>query len=266
MYEQAQERLWIETELRQAIDSGQLMPFYQPIVSLITGRIIGFEVLIRWNHPQRGFIKPEMFIPIAEENGLIGIIGAQMLTKSCQQAYLWTQAFYLHTPFTINVNISGKEFLSPDLFERVANALTTSGLEPSRLKLEITETVAMDYAEMTVNTLNQLRTLGVQIALDDFGMGYSSLRYLPRFPIQTIKIDRSFVSTMGEKMESETIVRTIVTMAHTMGLDVVAEGIETDIHLSYLKGMNCDYGQGFLFSNAVNAEGVWQLLQQPTLQ
>lgn len=260
MYAQAQERLWLETELRQAIDQEELVPFYQPIISLITGEIVGFEVLTRWQHPQRGIISPETFIPIAEENGLIGLIGQKILRAACRQAKVWIKQQPISSAFTINVNISGKEFLAPDLTDRVAGALYESNLEPHRLKLEITETVAMDYAEMTVNTMKDLRDLGIQIALDDFGMGYSSLRYLPRFPIQTLKIDRSFVSTMGEKMESETIVRTIITMSHAMGLDVVAEGIESETHQTYLKAMQCDYGQGYLFSPAVSAERASLLL------
>lgn len=260
MYMQARERLWIETELRQAIEQDELVPYYQPIVALSTGEIVGFEVLIRWLHPQRGLIAPDTFIRIAEENGSIGFIGQKMLRAACRQAAIWVRQLRLSRTFTINVNISGKEFVSPELVERVSQALDESGLDPHRLKLEITETVAMDYAEVTVNTLNQLRDLGIQIALDDFGMGYSSLRYLPRFPIQTLKIDRSFVKTIGQKLESETIVRTIITMAHSMGLDVVAEGIETTDHQSYLKMMQCDYGQGYLFSPAVSAERASVLL------
>jgi diguanylate cyclase (GGDEF)-like protein/PAS domain S-box-containing protein len=262
MSTQARERLWVETELRQALDREELIPFYQALVSLATGRVVGFEVLTRWKHPQRGWIFPNTFIQIAEETGLIGVMDQWILQMACRQAHHWVQNLQLDPAFTINVNISGREFLSANLAEQVSQALRVSGLEPYRLKLEITESVAMDHAEVAVNTLQTLRALGVQVALDDFGMGYSSLRYLPRFPIQTIKIDRSFVSTMGEKVESETIVRTIVSMAHSMGLDVVAEGIETDMHRSYLEAMHCDYGQGYLFSKPINAEEASLLLMK----
>jgi predicted signal transduction protein with EAL and GGDEF domain len=251
MATRARERLWVETELRQALEKNELQLFYQPVVSLATSKVVGFEVLSRWLHPQRGWIYPGTFIQIAEETGLIGSIDQWVLMVACQQTNTWVQNAQLDPGFTISVNISGREFLSADLVEKVYRALDESGLDPFRLKLEITETVAMDHAEIAVRMLKQLRSIGVQVALDDFGMGYSSLRYLPRFPIQTIKIDRSFVGTLGQKPESETIVRAIVTMSHSMGLDVVAEGIETRDHRLYLEEMNCDYGQGFLFSRPV---------------
>lgn len=259
MYTQARERLWLETELRRAIEHEELAVVYQPIVSLATDKLVGFEVLSRWHHPQRGFISPDTFIQVAEETGLIGAIDRAVLRGVCKQARLWIQKYQLEPWFTINVNISGKEFASPDLVDQVARVLEETGLEPFHLKLEITESVAMDRAEATVTALQRLNNLGVQVALDDFGMGYSSLRYLPRFPIQTLKIDRSFVGTMGQKAESEIIVRTIVTMAHTLGLDVVAEGVETSLHQDYLKEMTCDYGQGYFFARPLSAEDAEML-------
>jgi diguanylate cyclase (GGDEF)-like protein/PAS domain S-box-containing protein len=251
MSARARERLWVETELRQALEQNELQLFYQPVVSLATSKVVGFEVLSRWLHPQRGWIYPGTFIQVAEETGLIGAIDQWVLLVACQQTNAWVQSQQLDPGFTISVNISGREFLSLDLIDKVYRALDESGLDPFRLKLEITETVAMDHAEIAVRMLQQLRSIGVQVALDDFGMGYSSLRYLPRFPIQTIKIDRSFVGTLGQNPESETIVRAIVTMSHSMGLDVVAEGIETHNHRLFLEEMNCDYGQGYLFSRPV---------------
>jgi predicted signal transduction protein with EAL and GGDEF domain len=260
MSARARERLWVETELRQALEQNELQLFYQPVVSLATSKVVGFEVLSRWLHPQRGWIYPGTFIQVAEETGLIGAIDQWVLMMACQQTKTWVQNERLDPGFTISVNISGREFLSADLIDKVYRALDASGLDPFRLKLEITETVAMDHAEIAVRMLQQLRSIGVQVALDDFGMGYSSLRYLPRFPIQTIKIDRSFVGTLGQKPESETIVRAIVTMSHSMGLDVVAEGIETQDHRLYLEEMNCDYGQGYLFSRPVPVSEAGGLL------
>jgi diguanylate cyclase (GGDEF)-like protein/PAS domain S-box-containing protein len=256
MSARARERLWVETELRQGLEQNELVPFYQPIVSLATGQLVGFEVLVRWRHPQRGLLLPGTFIPVAEETGLIGALDQWVLRSACQQAHFWIRHYQLAPTFTINVNVSGREFLSAKLAHQIAAALEESNLDPFRLKLEITERVAMDHAEATVNTLRTLRSLGVQMALDDFGMGYSSLRYLPRFPIQTLKVDRSFVSKIESDNENETIVRTIVTMAHSLGLDVVAEGIETTAHQMHLEAMECDYGQGFLYSRPIAAENA----------
>jgi diguanylate cyclase (GGDEF)-like protein/PAS domain S-box-containing protein len=262
MSARARERLWIETELRQALEREELMPFYQPIVSLSTGELVGFEVLVRWRHPQRGLLLPGSFISIAEETGLIGALDQWVLRAACRQTHLWVQRYRLAPTFTINVNVSGREFFSADLAHQIAKALEDSSLDPYRLKLEITERVAMDHAEAAVTTLQKLRSLGVQMALDDFGMGYSSLRYLPRFPIQTLKVDRSFVSKIEHDNENETIVRTIVTMAHSLGLDVVAEGIETTAHQLYLEMMGCDYGQGFLYSRPVDSVSASKLLER----
>jgi diguanylate cyclase (GGDEF)-like protein/PAS domain S-box-containing protein len=262
MSARARERLWIETELRQALEREELIPFYQPIVSLTTGELVGFEVLVRWRHPQRGLLLPGSFISIAEETGLIGALDQWVLRAACHQAHLWVQQYQLAPTFTINVNVSGREFFSAELAHQIAAALEESNLAPYRLKLEITERVAMDHAEAAVTTLQTLRSLGVQMALDDFGMGYSSLRYLPRFPIQTLKVDRSFVSKIEQDNENETIVRTIVTMAHSLGLDVVAEGIETQAHQLYLEMMDCDYGQGFLYSRPIEPASASQLLDR----
>jgi EAL domain-containing protein (putative c-di-GMP-specific phosphodiesterase class I) len=258
----ARERLWIETELRQALDREELMPFYQPIISLATGALVGFEVLVRWYHPQRGLLLPGTFITVAEETGLIGTLDQWVLRAACRQTHLWIQQYQLAPTFTINVNISGREFFSPNLAHQIAGALEESSLDPYRLKLEITERVTMDHAEAAVSTLQNLRSLGVQMALDDFGMGYSSLRYLPRFPIQTLKVDRAFVSNIEPNNENETIVRTIVTMAHSLGLDVVAEGIETPAHQLHLEMMGCDYGQGFLYSRPVEPISASKLLER----
>lgn len=263
MYSQARDRLWLEIELRQAIEQEKLIPYYQPIVALTTGQITGFEVLVRWKHPQRGFIPPDLFIPIAEQTGLIGLMDRWMLRVACKQAQVWLNELDLDSTFTICVNVSGKDFLAADLVERVAEALDESGLASHRLKLEITESVTMDYAEAAVSALRRLRELGVQIALDDFGMGYSSLRYLPRFPIQTLKIDRSFVETMDRQPESEASVRTIISLAHSLGLNVIAEGIEKPEHLHHLRTMQCTYGQGYLFAPPLKAEQASALLARP---
>lgn len=260
MYSQARDRFWLEIELRQAIEQELLLPYYQPIVALHTARIVGFEVLVRWNHPERGFIAPDLFIPVAEQTGLISELDRWILRVACHQAQSWLQTQQVDRTFTIAVNVSGKDFLAADLVERVSEALHASGLNPHRLKLEITESVTMDYAGAAVNALQRLRALGVQIALDDFGMGYSSLRYLPRFPIQTIKIDRSFVGKMDQQPESEASVRTIISLAHSLSLNVVAEGIEKIEHLRGLQAMQCAYGQGYLLSPPLDAEKATALL------
>jgi EAL domain-containing protein (putative c-di-GMP-specific phosphodiesterase class I) len=254
MHEQALERLQTETELRRALERDEICLHYQPIVTLDTGEVTGFEALARWEHPERGMILAGGFIPIAEDSGLIIAFDWRMLRQACQQATDWLERFGEQTPLVMHVNISGRTFLYPGLVEQVAEALHLSRLEPRRLVLEITETVAMDKAESTINTLRRLRALGVQVALDDFGMGYSSLRYLQQFPVQTIKIDASFIKTMETDSGSAAIVQTIISLAHTLQMQVVAEGIETDEQFARLQALDCGQGQGKRFSFAVRPD------------
>jgi diguanylate cyclase (GGDEF)-like protein/PAS domain S-box-containing protein len=263
MHEQALERLQTETELRRALEHDEIVLHYQPLVALENGEVIGFEALARWQHPERGLMLAGGFIPIAEDSGLIIAFDWRMLRQACQQATEWLEHYGEQTPLVMHVNISGRTFLYPGLVEQVSEALRLSRLEPRRLVLEITETVAMDKAESTINTLRRLRALGVQVALDDFGMGYSSLRYLQQFPVQTIKIDASFIKTMETDSGSAAIVQTIISLAHTLQMQVVAEGIETDGQYTRLQALGCNQGQGKRFSFAVEPEAAAAMICCP---
>ncbi|MEH1941898.1 MAG: EAL domain-containing protein [Nostoc sp.] len=248
MHEGAALLLDLETALRNALLKQEEFHLdYQPIVSLITGKIIGFEALIRWYHPERGFISPQDFIPLAEETGMIVSIGQWVLYEACQQMHAWHKQFPTSRPLTISVNFSGKQITQPDVFKQVKDILQQTGLEPCCLKLEITESLLMDNFELANTVLSQLTALNVELHMDDFGTGYSSLSYLHRLPIKTIKIDRSFVTTIGSQGENLEIIRAIVTLAHSLNMSVTAEGIETVEQLAQLKALQCDYGQGYFF-------------------
>jgi diguanylate cyclase (GGDEF)-like protein len=261
MHARAVARLQLENDLRRALERQELMVYYQPIVSIETGRIAGFEALVRWRHPQRGFVSPTDFIPIAEETGLILELGRWVLEESCRRMRAWQLTRSQEKALTISVNLSGKQFAQTNLIEQVKQILAESELDPRSLKLEITESVVMENAEIASSMLLQLRALGVQLSIDDFGTGYSSLSYLHRFPVNTLKIDRSFISRLGAGDENTEIVRTIMTLANNLGMDVVAEGVETEEHLKHLKQIRCQYAQGYLFSKAVDAETASALLQ-----
>jgi diguanylate cyclase (GGDEF)-like protein len=241
----ATERLELETELRRAIDNGGLSVYYQPIVDLPSGRVVEVEALVRWDHPRHGLMSPAAFIPLAEESGLIVPLGRWVLEQACHQARLWQQA--LHDPsLVVSVNLSARQLQQPDLTLAVSRILQATGLAPSSLKLEITESVLMQDADAA--RLAALAQLGIHLAIDDFGTGYSSLAYLSRLPIDTLKIDRSFVSRLGHEPESDAVVRTIVALAHTLNLSVTAEGIEEPEQAARLRRLGCHRGQGFLFA------------------
>jgi len=267
MHTRAVALLQLETDLRRAIERQDFQLHYQPIVLLEPFRIKGFEALIRWQHPERGLVYPEDFIPVAEETGLIIPIGQWVLRESCRQMVAWQAQFPKNPSLTISVNISARQFRQPDLVEQIKQILKETGLDACRLKLEITESVLMDNAESATSMLLKLKALGVQLHMDDFGTGYSSLSYLHRFPVSMLKIDRSFVSNMGVSGENSEVIRTIVTLAKNLGMDVTAEGIETAEQLVQLKEINCRYGQGYLFAKPVNANlvgnamSMYQLLQ-----
>jgi diguanylate cyclase (GGDEF)-like protein/PAS domain S-box-containing protein len=259
MHSKAVALLQIETDLRRAIDRHELQLHYQPIVSLRTRQITGFEALIRWAHPQRGMIPPAEFVPVAEETGLITPMGWWVLQESCRQMQQWHQQFPNPQPLTVNVNLSSKQF-SPHLVEQISQILEETKLPPQFLKLEITESILMENAESAVSTLTQLKKLGTLLAIDDFGTGYSSLNYLHRFPIDTLKVDRSFISKVDVDGEQLAIARTIITLAWNLGMEVVAEGVETMKQLAQLRALQCDYAQGFLFSSPLDVKAVEQLM------
>jgi diguanylate cyclase (GGDEF)-like protein len=248
--------LQMENDLRRAIDREELRVYYQPIVSLENGQLAGFEALIRWQHPERGFINPADFIPLAEDTGLIVPLGLWILKRACQQLSKWQWQSPANRSLFMSVNLSGKQVAQPDLVNQIRHILEETHVEPKFLKLEITESAVMDNAEMAVQLLKRLKALGVQLSIDDFGTGYSSLSYLHRFPVNTLKIDRSFVGRIGEAAENIEIVRTIVSLADNMGMEVVAEGVETLSQLVQLRKLKCQYGQGYLFSRPVDADSV----------
>ena len=248
MHGELMSRLKMETDLRRTCERDELFVDYQPIVSLRSRTLIGFEALVRWRHPECGLVPPKEFIPVAEETGLILNIGETVLRSACRQAREWLETYPSSPPLFVSVNLSVKQFNEPGLVENIAHLLEEFDLPPRCLKLEITESVFSDNIEAAVKLLTQLRNLGVQLSIDDFGTGYSSLSYLQRFPIDTLKIDRSFVTQMMENEENLAIVRTIVALAQNLGMDVVAEGVETEDQLRLLRKLECENGQGFLFS------------------
>lgn len=261
MHARAVSRLQLESDLRQAIEQKEFCVYYQPIVSLQTGRLAGFEALVRWNHPRRGLVSPADFIPVAEETGLIVPIGEWVLNEACAHVRQWQIDSPSHRALSLSVNLSARQVAQPDLLNRIKEALENSKLNPHCLKLEITESVVMENAEAAAQMFKQLRSLGVQLSIDDFGTGYSSLSYLHRFPLNYLKIDRSFVMRLTTDNDNA-IVRTISTLARNLGMEVIAEGIETEEQFQQLKMLGCEYGQGYLFSRPVDNDGVVHLLAQ----
>jgi diguanylate cyclase (GGDEF)-like protein len=248
--------LQMENDLRRAIEREELRVYYQPIVALENGQLAGFEALIRWQHPERGFINPSDFIPLAEDTGLIVPLGLWILKRACQQLCQWQWQSPANRSLFMSVNLSGKQVAQPDLVENIRDILDETHVDAKHLKLEITESAVMENAEMAARLLKRLKALGVQLSIDDFGTGYSSLSYLHRFPVNTLKIDRSFVGRIGEAAENIEIVRTVISLAENMGMEVVAEGIETLSQLAQLRKLKCQYGQGYLFSRPVDAQSV----------
>jgi diguanylate cyclase (GGDEF)-like protein/PAS domain S-box-containing protein len=260
MQGESMSRLKMETDLRHACERDELFVDYQPIVSLESRTLIGFEALVRWRHPEFGLVPPKDFIPVAEETGQILTIGQVVLESACRQARYWQENYPATPPLFVSVNLSVKQFNQPGLVADIARLLQEFELPPRCLKLEITESVFTDNIEAAVGLLTQLRNLGVQLSIDDFGTGYSSLSYLQRFPIDTLKIDRSFVTQMMENEENLAIVRTIVALARNLGMDVVAEGVETEDQLSLLRKLECENGQGYLFSTPLRDRQVDQFI------
>ena len=256
------ERLVLVAELRRAIENRELVLHYQPKATLADGTVRGVEALVRWQHPERGFISPMDFIPVAEETGMIVQLGEWVLREACGQMQRWQKMFPLDHPLFITVNLSSKQFSQTTLISKVAMILQETGVHAHTVKLEITESVVMENMDTATDMLRQLRALGVKLAIDDFGTGYSSLSYLHRFPIDTLKIDRSFVTRMSENNENTEIVRTIVVLAQNLGMDVVAEGVETNEQLVLLQKLGCENGQGYFFSKPVNSDGAEKIIAE----
>jgi EAL domain-containing protein (putative c-di-GMP-specific phosphodiesterase class I) len=259
MHANAVKRLKLETDLRNAFDHEEFRVYYQPIVSLQTGKIAGFEALTRWQRPE-GILSPIDFIAVAEETGLIIPMNRRLVRESCQTLRSWQTTFPSSPPLTMSVNITSKEFAHPELASEIHKTLELTGLDPACLQLEIIETIAMGDAEKSGHVLSQLKALGVRLSIDDFGTGYSSLSRLRRIPVDTLKIDRAFISHMESDSESREIVRIIIMLAHNLGLKVVAEGTETEAQISLLKQLNCEMAQGYLFSRPAPERTMSDLL------
>jgi diguanylate cyclase (GGDEF)-like protein len=255
MHHHAVERLQLETELRYALERDELRLHYQPIVQLKDGRIVGCEALVRWQHPTRGLLLPSAFLDVAEDSGLIARIDEWVLGQACRDIAVWQRS--VPSPVSISVNVSAHRFNQPDIVQHVADLVHASGIHPGSLRLEITESAAM--ADNAHVTLADLRALGVRVSLDDFGTGYSSLSYLQRLPVDTLKIDRSFVAGLDDSHDCREIIRTIVTLARTLRLDVVAEGMETAAQAEELARLSCTFGQGNYFHRPLAFEALMAL-------
>jgi EAL domain-containing protein (putative c-di-GMP-specific phosphodiesterase class I) len=260
MRAEAVARLQLETDLRRGVERNELRLVYQPIVKLESGAVVGFEALVRWQHPKRGTVSPAEFIPLAEETGLIVQVGEFVLIEACRQAARW-RAEPSGAALRVSVNISSKQLSQGDLVAAVEKALTEAALHPSALHLEITESAIMQNAETAYGLIEKIRAIGCSFAVDDFGTGYSSLSYLHRFAIDQLKIDSSFVQSAERK--SAEIVRSIIDLGRSLGIEVVAEGIETLQQADYLRKLHCGLGQGYLFSRPVDEEKAMEIVRRP---
>jgi diguanylate cyclase (GGDEF)-like protein/PAS domain S-box-containing protein len=260
METRAVERMEIEIEMRSALERGEFEVYYQPIFSLADQRITELEALVRWRKPSGRLILPINFIPVAEETGLIVPLGQWVRDKACDQTRRWQDQYPADPPLGISVNLSARQFQNPHLIDDVAATLTRTGLDPHSLKLEVTESVAMQDPEATALTLRALKELGLRLAIDDFGTGYSSLSYLQRFPVDTLKIDRTFVNGLGSNSQNEAIVQSVITLARALNLSTTGEGIETASQQEHLRALGCDMGQGFLFARPAPATAIEELL------
>jgi EAL domain-containing protein (putative c-di-GMP-specific phosphodiesterase class I) len=264
MHAKAVSLLDLETDLRFAILRNEFELFYQPIVNLVNAKIEGFEALVRWNHPKWGLVRPDEFIPVAETTGLIIPMTVQVLRSACMQIVNWQQLYMGLDDLMVSVNLSSKHFAVPGLVEQISGILQETTMNPRNLRLEITESAVMENAENSIAMLQRIKELGARISIDDFGTGYSSLSYLHRFPVDTLKVDRSFVSTMEAGTENGEIVRTIIALARALKLSVVAEGIESIHQFHQLRTLRCEYGQGYLFSRPLPVKEAEKLLTDTT--
>jgi diguanylate cyclase (GGDEF)-like protein len=263
MHVDAVKLLELETDLRYAIERDEIELYYQPIISLEDAKLTGFEALARWNHPHKGQIAPYEFIPVAESTGLIVPMTIKILRSACQQIAAWQQGVPGNETLTVSVNLSGKHFAHPELVDQIKGILGEAYLYPGSLRLEITESAVMENADRAIDMLKEIRALGIKLSIDDFGTGYSGLSYLHRFPIDTLKVDRSFVSSMEEGSENGEIVRTIIALAKALNLSVVAEGIESIHQLHQLRILGCEYGQGYLFARPLPIAEIEKMLNDP---
>jgi diguanylate cyclase (GGDEF)-like protein len=261
MHARALARLRLETELRRAIERSEFRLHYQPIVSLATGRLAAFEGLLRWEHPDRGLLAPDDFLPLAEETGMILPLGQWALQEGCRQTREWRDALGQSDLPTMSLNLSGRQLIETDLVSDVSRTLETAGLAGHELDLEVTENIIMADADSTRGCLAGLRAMDLGVSIDDFGTGHSSLSHLDRLPVDTLKIDRSFLHATGGHPQKTEIVRTIVGLGHSLGLEVIAEGVETKDQLAQLREMGCDHGQGYFFAPPVDAAAARVILQ-----
>ncbi|MEB3881910.1 EAL domain-containing protein [Lyngbya sp. CCY1209] len=261
MHAQSLARLLLENDLRRALQRNEFILHYQPIVHLATNRIAGFEALVRWHHPTRGVVSPYEFIPATEETGLIVPLGQWIMEEACRQIRQWQeQCNGGKMPISIGVNLSVKQFCQHDLIEQIDNILARTGLDPSSLKLEITETALIENERAALEILQQFRDRKIQLGIDDFGTGYSSLSYLHNFPIDTLKIDRSFITRLTEQGKHTAIIQAIVSLAQNLGMTVIAEGVEIAEQVTKLKELGCEYGQGYFFSKPLAPEMAWRAI------
>jgi diguanylate cyclase (GGDEF)-like protein len=253
-------RLTLETDLQRALEQGQFFAHYQPIVSLDTQQLVGFEALVRWQHPTRGIVFPGEFIACVEETGLVIEVGMVILRQACQQLHAWQQQGWHQ--LTMSVNLSVRQFTSPTLLRDIDQILAETRVNPACIKLEITESAIMQNTEVAIALTQQLRSRQIQISIDDFGTGYSSLGYLNRFPLNILKIDRSFINEMPDGNRKYRVVETIINLSHQLNLAVVAEGIETQQQLEWLQQLGCEFGQGYLFSRPLTPDQIEKIFLQ----
>jgi EAL domain-containing protein (putative c-di-GMP-specific phosphodiesterase class I) len=261
MHAEAIRRIEMESLLRTAIDEQQFILHYQPLIDLQTGRLTGVEALVRWQHPRRGLVPPMEFIPLAEETGLIVPLGQWTIAESCRQVRHWQKEIPADEPICLNVNLSARQLRHPNIVRDIADALDDSGLLPSRLILEITESVLMIDTAATLSRLFQLKSLGVRLAVDDFGTGYSSFAYLRRFPVDILKIDKSFVDGVATEPTASALVDAMIRIGKTLRLETVAEGVEKADQAERLRTLQCDLGQGYLFARPLPSERITEMLR-----
>jgi EAL domain-containing protein (putative c-di-GMP-specific phosphodiesterase class I) len=254
----------LETDLRLAVERREFLVYYQPIVAIKEMELVGFEALVRWNHPTKGILPPSQFVDICESTDLVIPLTLQVLEQGCRQVANWNND-RTDRPLFISVNLSGKHFDHPELVDHIGSVLETTSFDPQHLKLEITETALMHNADTSVKMLNDLKAKGIRISIDDFGTGYSSLNYLHRFPLDVLKIDRSFVNSANTSSENREIIRTIIYLAQALNLEVVAEGIENIAQLETLRSLGCEYAQGYLFSRPLPADQIEALVHDGSM-